>query len=138
MAHTRSSFSLRSTTLASLSSYTPATIITTTAAAIVARATLRRTASSTVVLCHDRPYSSGLRPKGPGPIPLEDARDQAEFERLIKNAESGPATYHPDAKMPVPQEFDGDTNPETGEVGGPKREPVRFGDWSFKGRVTDF
>ncbi|KAG0297238.1 putative mitochondrial protein, conserved [Linnemannia gamsii] len=85
-----------------------------------------------------RAYSKGLRPRGPGPIPLESAKDQAEFEQLVKNAASTPATSHPDAKTPVPDEFQGDTNPTTGEVGGPKREPVRFGDWSFKGRVTDF
>lgn len=38
-------------------------------------------------------------------------------------------------------EFDGDTNPKTGEVGGPKTEPLRWGsggDWSYNGRVTDF
>ena len=40
-------------------------------------------------------------------------------------------------------EFEGDVNPVTGEQGGPKREPVgRWGeddgDWSFKGRVSDF
>ena len=81
---------------------------------------------------------AGLRPRGPGPLPLGSAADQAEFEKLVKEAASTPATSHPDAKAPVPDEFEGDTNPSTGEVGGPKREPVRFGDWSFKGRVTDF
>jgi hypothetical protein len=38
-------------------------------------------------------------------------------------------------------EFEGDTNPKTGEVGGPKVEPLRWGDkgdWSYNGRVTDF
>lgn len=38
-------------------------------------------------------------------------------------------------------EFDGDRNPKTGEVGGPKNEPLRWGsagDWSYNGRVTDF
>ncbi|CAN8103907.1 unnamed protein product [Discula destructiva] len=38
-------------------------------------------------------------------------------------------------------EFQGDTNPKTGEVGGPKNEPLRWGsggDWSYNGRVTDF
>ncbi|KAF8976299.1 putative mitochondrial protein, conserved [Entomortierella lignicola] len=92
----------------------------------------------TIIDCHRSYSSKGLRPRGPAPIPLGDPKDQAEFERLIKNAESQPATSHPDAKTPVPDEFEGDTNPTTGEVGGPKREPVRFGDWSFKGRVTDF
>ncbi|KAF9958714.1 putative mitochondrial protein, conserved [Mortierella alpina] len=85
-----------------------------------------------------RSYSKGLRPRGPGPIPLGSSKDQAEFEKLVKDAAATPATSHPDAKTPVPDEFVGDTNPSTGEVGGPKREPVRFGDWSFKGRVTDF
>jgi len=38
-------------------------------------------------------------------------------------------------------EFDGDVNPKTGEVGGPKNEPLRWGaagDYSYNGRVTDF
>ncbi|KAJ0125303.1 DUF1674 domain-containing protein [Diaporthe amygdali] len=41
----------------------------------------------------------------------------------------------------APPEFDGDRNPKTGEVGGPKTEPLRWGsagDWSYNGRVTDF
>ncbi|KAI0131532.1 DUF1674-domain-containing protein [Daldinia grandis] len=41
----------------------------------------------------------------------------------------------------VPPEFEGDVNPKTGEVGGPKNEPLRWGpagDYSFNGRVTDF
>lgn len=41
----------------------------------------------------------------------------------------------------APAEFEGDTNPKTGEVGGPKNEPLRWGsggDWSYNGKVTDF
>ncbi|PNY26980.1 Succinate dehydrogenase assembly factor 4, mitochondrial [Tolypocladium capitatum] len=41
----------------------------------------------------------------------------------------------------APPEFQGDVNPKTGEVGGPKNEPLRWGgagDWSYNGRVTDF
>ncbi|KAM7208198.1 hypothetical protein V8F20_001478 [Naviculisporaceae sp. PSN 640] len=41
----------------------------------------------------------------------------------------------------APPEFEGEKNPKTGEVGGPKNEPLRWGaqgDWSFNGRVTDF
>ncbi|KAI1146948.1 DUF1674-domain-containing protein [Nemania diffusa] len=40
-----------------------------------------------------------------------------------------------------PPEFEGDVNPRTGEVGGPKNEPLRWGaggDYSYNGRVTDF
>lgn len=41
----------------------------------------------------------------------------------------------------APDEFEGDRNPRTGEIGGPKKEPLRWGsngDWSYNGRVTDF
>lgn len=42
--------------------------------------------------------------------------------------EKEPLKPHPD-----------NTNPETGEVGGPKGpEPTRYGDWERKGRVSDF
>lgn len=35
--------------------------------------------------------------------------------------------------------FPDNTNPATGEVGGPTGpEPTRFGDWERKGRVSDF
>lgn len=51
---------------------------------------------------------------------------------------------HPDMRRGAKPEFEGDTNPKTGEVGGPKNEPLRWGsgeergDWSYNGRVTDF
>ncbi|KAF2760560.1 DUF1674-domain-containing protein [Pseudovirgaria hyperparasitica] len=48
---------------------------------------------------------------------------------------------HPNMRRGAPPEFEGDTNPKTGEVGGPKNEPLRWGhggDWSYNGRVTDF
>jgi hypothetical protein len=48
---------------------------------------------------------------------------------------------HPDLRRGVKPEFEGDVNPKTGEVGGPKTEPLRWGakgDWSYGGRVTDF
>lgn len=39
----------------------------------------------------------------------------------------------------VMKPFPNNTNPKTGEVGGPRGpEPTRFGDWERKGRVTDF
>ncbi|KAI3551160.1 hypothetical protein CTAM01_05031 [Colletotrichum tamarilloi] len=50
-------------------------------------------------------------------------------------------TMHPNYVRGAPAEFEGDVNPRTGEVGGPKREPLRWGsggDWSYNGRVTDF
>ncbi|KAL8893809.1 MAG: hypothetical protein Q9192_004901 [Flavoplaca navasiana] len=48
---------------------------------------------------------------------------------------------HPDVRRGAKPDFEGETNPQTGEVGGPKNEPLRWGggvDWSYNGRVTDF
>lgn len=92
---------------------------------------------------------------GPHPLPLED---QKEFEELVRKAQAplstSPKTHvtssngdelleaaverHPDARKPIPAEFEGDVNPVTGERGGPKREPVKHNDWSYGGKVTDF
>lgn len=100
--------------------------------------------------------SSGHPLVRPGPPPLP--RDQQrEFEELVRSAQaplSSPQridpsqkeadmALHPDARAPIVPEFEGEVNPATGEQGGPKREPVgRWGegegDWSFKGRVSDF
>jgi hypothetical protein len=84
----------------------------------------------------------------PGPPPLAP-EDQHEFEELVRKAQGGAPSsqdalgaLHPDARQPLAPEFEGDVNPVTGERGGPKREPVRRwneeGDWSYKGRVSDF
>ncbi|KAJ6499235.1 hypothetical protein C8R45DRAFT_108682 [Mycena sanguinolenta] len=103
--------------------------------------------STRMVLPVLRRYSSLNRP---APIPL--ARDeQREFELLQRAAQTPLAAntadaelqLHPDARVPLKPEFEGDINPKTGEQGGPKQEPVYSregseGDWSFKGRVSDF
>lgn len=44
---------------------------------------------------------------------------------------------HPQFRKPY-ADFEGEKNPETGEIGGPKQDPLRHGDYSFNGRVTDF
>lgn len=74
----------------------------------------------------------------PGPIPLPRA-EQEEFEELQKQAQAEALTreVHPDA-VDRYEEFEGDVNPVTGEIGGPKQDPLRHGDYSFNGRVTDF
>jgi hypothetical protein len=64
---------------------------------------------------------------------------QIRFEngKEIKKGEE----FHPNMRRGAPPEFEGDVNPKTGEVGGPKNEPLRWGvagDWSYNGRVTDF
>lgn len=71
---------------------------------------------------------------------------QEEFEQLQKQAETNPTgnvsrdgrELHPDMRRPVQAEFTGDRNPVTGEVGGPKTEPTKHGDWSYGGRASDF
>jgi hypothetical protein len=83
------------------------------------------------------------RPRpSPHPLPKEDQR---EFDELVRKAQTpspADADLHPDSRRPVNAGFEGDVNPETGENGGPKREPVGKwgdeGDWSFNGRVSDF
>jgi hypothetical protein len=92
------------------------------------------------------------RPSPPS-LPREAQR---EFEDLVRKAQApltqasanralaeADLTMHPDARAPVSPEFIGEVNPSTGETGGPKIEPVKQwvegdGDWSFKGRVSDF
>lgn len=87
-----------------------------------------------------RTYTSLNRP---GPLPLGNKKHQKEMLDLIrkkqsKDANSGINDIHDDAiKKPI-AEFTGDVNPKTGEVNGPKNEPVKHNDWSFGGRVTDF
>lgn len=89
------------------------------------------------------PYSS------PGPPPLPP-KEQQLIDDLIKAAarpaaattvkgtDVTPPNQHRDFRPPPPPEFEGDVNPVTGEQGGPKREPLRHGDWSYSGRVSDF
>ncbi|OJD31832.1 uncharacterized protein BKCO1_440006 [Diplodia corticola] len=73
---------------------------------------------------------------------INQSPDSATEEKVYKVAADGEGEeLHPDIRRGARPEFDGDTNPRTGEVGGPKNEPLRWGasgDWSFNGRVTDF
>lgn len=67
---------------------------------------------------------------------LEQLRERARIA-----AKGDGEELHPNVRRGAPNEFEGDTNPKTGEVGGPKTEPQRWGhasDWSYNGRVTDF
>ncbi|KAI8833745.1 hypothetical protein BC829DRAFT_377400 [Chytridium lagenaria] len=77
----------------------------------------------------------------PGPMPLGDKKLQQEFEELLKarEKEDSKLERHPDAEKQPVKSFEGDKNPVTGEIGGPKgAEPTRYGDWERKGRVYDF
>lgn len=62
-------------------------------------------------------------------------------ERARIAAQGDGEELHPNVRRGAPPEFEGDTNPKTGEVGGPKNDPLKWGvagDWSYNGRVTDF
>ncbi|XP_012281801.1 succinate dehydrogenase assembly factor 4, mitochondrial-like [Orussus abietinus] len=62
-------------------------------------------------------------------------REKAPIEKLDELEEG----KHPDQEKEPLKPFPNATNPETGEVGGPRGpEPTRYGDWERKGRVTDF
>ncbi|SGY67061.1 BQ5605_C004g02739 [Microbotryum silenes-dioicae] len=67
----------------------------------------------------------------------QDLEAQAELAKTVTGTEED-LTMHPDYRKTPEPTFQGDTNPETGEVGGPKREPLVHGDWSYGGRATDF
>jgi hypothetical protein len=92
---------------------------------------------------YGRRVSSLSRPAPPS-LPQKQQRELEELIRKARTSSLGEATQlHPDAPEPLKAEFQGNINPTTGEEGGPKREPVgrwsaEGGDWSFKGRVTDF
>lgn len=67
-------------------------------------------------------------------------REGDEFKAQV-TAEGEGDELHPDVRRGAKPEFEGDRNPQTGEVGGPKNNPLRWGgevDWSYNGRVTDF
>lgn len=79
-----------------------------------------------------------------GPLPLGNKAQQKEMLDLIRKKQSSDAnnangtSLHQDAPKKLEPEFTGDVNPKTGEINGPKNEPVKHNDWSFGGRVTDF
>ncbi|OQO00089.1 hypothetical protein B0A51_18853 [Rachicladosporium sp. CCFEE 5018] len=70
---------------------------------------------------------------------LEQLRERARVA-----AQGDGEELHPNIRRGAKPEFEGEVNPKTGEVGGPKNEPLRWGstdrsgDWSYNGRVTDF
>lgn len=89
--------------------------------------------------------SSRPRPQinqSPASQPEKDIEVEAVMARVAATGKG--QELHPDIRRGAKPEFEGDVNPKTGEVGGPKNEPLRWGstgdrgDWSYNGRVTDF
>jgi len=76
------------------------------------------------------------------PVSVEEVEIAAVNARIQATGKG--EELHPDIRRGAKPEFEGDVNPITGEVGGPKNEPLRWGstgergDWSYNGRVTDF
>ena len=79
--------------------------------------------------------------------PHTESAAEPSTEQKIENinakveARGNGEELHPDVRRGVLPEFEGERNPKTGETGGPKNEPLRWGggvDWSYNGRVTDF
>lgn len=80
------------------------------------------------------------RSTGAFSTPQVNQSPQSGAQAEIKVNASG-EELHPDAPKGLKPDFEGEKNPKTGEVGGPKNEPLRWGsggDWSYGGRVTDF
>ena len=70
----------------------------------------------------------------------EKEREVATVNARVQATGDG-EELHPDIRRGAQPEFEGKKNPKTGEIGGPKNEPLRWGgnvDWSYNGRVTDF
>lgn len=131
-------------------------------------ATSARSTARQSPIIQARLYSYGMsKGPSPPPLPKEDQEEferlqrQANLSRAFQeytekdeaeldedalrdgpkiNAEAMKAqNLHPDFHYAnIKPDFEGDTNPVTGEVGGPKQDPLRHGDYSFNARVTDF
>uniref|UniRef100_A0A1B0D5Z1 Succinate dehydrogenase assembly factor 4, mitochondrial n=1 Tax=Phlebotomus papatasi TaxID=29031 RepID=A0A1B0D5Z1_PHLPP len=66
---------------------------------------------------------------------LDELRKKLREKTPIESLDQEEAPKEDNAFPPFPN----NTNPETGEVGGPRGpEPTRYGDWERKGRVSDF
>lgn len=98
-----------------------------------------------------RPVSFNLDAR-PGP-PRLPKDEQDEYERLQREStgafqtshtasaeevETSASELHKDLRTGARPEFEGEKNPTTGEVGGPKNDPLRHSEWTYNGRATDF
>lgn len=66
-----------------------------------------------------------------------DTKESLDALRKTLKDKNDIGKISPEYSKTIP-EFEGDVNPKTGEIGGPKQDPLKHGDWSFNGRVTDF
>ena len=89
------------------------------------------TQTAVAVRHHSEDSSASSKPKrrkGKTPAGKLDEEWEGEEEEREPQGVQEPLERFPD-----------DTNPITGEIGGPRGpEPTRYGDWERKGRVSDF
>lgn len=86
-------------------------------------------------------FSTRKEEPRPSPMKVNQSPASSSEESTKISAQGEGEELHPNVRRGAPPEFEGDVNPKTGEVGGPKNEPLRWGhsgDWSYNGRVTDF
>ncbi|KAK5734094.1 hypothetical protein LTR17_009222 [Elasticomyces elasticus] len=69
---------------------------------------------------------SDLLDSAPPPNRLQQLKDMME-QRARVEAKGNGEELHPNVRRGAPPEFEGDVNPKTGEVGGPKNDPIRWG-----------
>ncbi|KIY01494.1 uncharacterized protein Z520_03046 [Fonsecaea multimorphosa CBS 102226] len=94
----------------------------------------RDDAQATVDERVDRIASASASSNGVG------VEEQTGAQHVIEASGAG-EELHPDSVRRAQPEFEGERNPKTGEVGGPKNEPLRWGpsgEWTYNGRATDF
>ncbi|KAK3370730.1 hypothetical protein B0T24DRAFT_626857 [Lasiosphaeria ovina] len=80
-------------------------------------------------------------PSAAAPTQSHDGATAPPVAEQEQEQEEEETTFSSGMRQGAPPEFHGPKNPKTGEVGGPKNEPLRWGsasDWSYNGRVTDF
>jgi hypothetical protein len=60
-------------------------------------------------------------------------------EQEVDDDAAGDNMSHDEIRLKPKPEFDGEINPRTGEVGGPKNDPLGYEkEWTYGGRATDF
>ncbi|XP_056644625.1 succinate dehydrogenase assembly factor 4, mitochondrial-like [Diorhabda sublineata] len=69
---------------------------------------------------------------------MEEFRKKLQQKTPIGKLDEQIGKHPNEEEEPLPPWPD-NTNPHTGEIGGPRGpEPTRYGDWERKGRVSDF
>lgn len=84
--------------------------------------------------------SAAFQPESSSSQPTKDQQQEMAAAEA-EHEEEGNKDLNQGLFRGAKPEFEGEKNPKTGEVGGPKNEPLRWGgkgDWSYNGRVTDF